>query len=110
IFRVIDCFEDSEPCVSRRTFSQLYNPLARTLPESEFLSALRSHASSCRAPAVKREPNLERCQYYDPFPCQRTNANDWINADLGTRVYMQPARWRIWQKANSPQPHRSMMQ
>jgi hypothetical protein len=45
-----------------------------------------------------------------PFPCQRTNADDWINADLGTRVYMQPAWWRIWQKANSPQPNRSMIQ
>jgi hypothetical protein len=65
LFRGIDCFEDSEPCVSRRTFSQLHNLLARTLPESDFLSALRSHAASCRAPAVKSEPNLERCQYYD---------------------------------------------
>jgi hypothetical protein len=22
-----------------------------------------------------------------PFPCQQTNASDWINTDLGTRVY-----------------------
>ena len=34
-----------------------------------------------------------------PFPCRRTNASDWINTDLGTRVYVQPVRWRIWQKA-----------
>ena len=45
-----------------------------------------------------------------PFPCERTNASDWINTDLGTRVYMRPVRWRIWQKAKSPQPHRLMMQ
>ena len=45
-----------------------------------------------------------------PFPCQRTNASDWINADLGTRVYMQPARWRVRQKTKSLPPHRSMMQ
>ena len=45
-----------------------------------------------------------------PFPCLRTNASDWINTDLGTRVYMRPVRWRIWQKAKSPQPHRLMMQ
>jgi hypothetical protein len=44
-----------------------------------------------------------------PFPCQRTNDSDWINTDLGTRVYMRPDRWRIWQKAKSPQPHRSIM-
>ena len=41
-----------------------------------------------------------------PFPCLRTNASDWINTDLGTRVYR--VRWRIWQKAKSPQPHRLM--
>jgi hypothetical protein len=45
-----------------------------------------------------------------PFPCRRTNASDWINTDLGTRVYMRPVRWRIWQKTKSPQPHRLMMQ
>jgi hypothetical protein len=44
-----------------------------------------------------------------PFPCKRTNASDWTNADLGTRVYMRPVRWRIWQKTKSPQPHRLMM-
>jgi hypothetical protein len=44
-----------------------------------------------------------------PFPCQRTNVSGWINTDLGTRVYMRPVRWRIWQKAKSPQPHRSTM-
>jgi hypothetical protein len=44
-----------------------------------------------------------------PFPCRRNNASDWINNDLGTRVYMRPVRWRIWQKTKSPQPHRSMM-
>jgi hypothetical protein len=42
-----------------------------------------------------------------PFPCKRTNASDWINTDLGTRVHMRPVRWRIWQKAKSP--HRLMM-
>ena len=31
-----------------------------------------------------------------PFPCKRTNASDWTNADLGTRVYMRSVRWRIW--------------
>jgi len=45
-----------------------------------------------------------------PFPCQRTNASDWINTDLGTRVYMRPVRRRAWQKAKSPQADRSMMQ
>jgi hypothetical protein len=34
-----------------------------------------------------------------PFPCRRNNASEWINSDLGTRVYVQPVRWRIWQKA-----------
>jgi hypothetical protein len=36
-----------------------------------------------------------------PFPCRRTNASDWINTDLGTRVNIQPVRWRVWQKASA---------
>jgi hypothetical protein len=44
-----------------------------------------------------------------PFPCKRTNASDWINTDLGTRIYMRPVSWRIWQKANRSRT-RSMMQ
>jgi hypothetical protein len=36
-----------------------------------------------------------------PFPCRRNNASEWINTDLGTRVYVQPIRWRIWQKASA---------
>jgi hypothetical protein len=32
-----------------------------------------------------------------PFPCRRNNASEWINTDLGTRVCVQPVRWRIWQ-------------
>jgi hypothetical protein len=34
-----------------------------------------------------------------PFPRRRTNASDWINTDLGSRVYLRPVGWRIWQKA-----------
>ncbi len=45
-----------------------------------------------------------------PFPCKRSNASDWINTDLGTRVHMQPVRWRTWQKAKSPQAHHLVMQ
>jgi hypothetical protein len=43
-----------------------------------------------------------------PFPCRRNNASEWINTDLGTRVYVQPVRWRIWQKLPRkiiPDPH-----
>jgi len=45
-----------------------------------------------------------------PFPCRQTNASDWVNTDLGTRVYMRPATWRVWQKDKSPRRHRSMTQ
>ena len=43
------------------------------------------------------------------FPCCRTNDNEWINADLGTQVHLQPVQWRIWQHSKSPHPHRSQM-
>ena len=32
-----------------------------------------------------------------PFPCRRTNNGDWINADLGTSIHIQPVQWRPWQ-------------
>ena len=41
------------------------------------------------------------------FPCLNTNAGDWINVDLGTRIEIQPVEWRVWQRNKSPQPHHS---
>jgi hypothetical protein len=38
----------------------------------------------------------------DSISLPTNQASDWINTDLGTRVYMRPVRWRIWQKAKSP--------
>jgi hypothetical protein len=43
------------------------------------------------------------------FPCCRTNENEWINADLGTQVHLQPVQWRIWQHSKPPHPHRSQV-
>jgi hypothetical protein len=37
------------------------------------------------------------------FPCQRTNAGDWINCDFGTPINIQPVEWRAWH-GHSPQP------
>ncbi len=37
------------------------------------------------------------------FPCQQTNAGDWINCDFGTPVKIQPVEWRAWH-GHSPQP------
>jgi hypothetical protein len=34
-----------------------------------------------------------------PFPCRRTNSGEWINADLGTSIRVQPVKWRPWQSA-----------
>jgi hypothetical protein len=31
------------------------------------------------------------------FPCQLTNAGDWINGDLRTPIMVQPVEWRVWQ-------------
>jgi hypothetical protein len=31
-----------------------------------------------------------------PFPCRRTNSGEWINADLGTSMHIQPVKWRPW--------------
>ena len=31
------------------------------------------------------------------FPCQLTNAGDWINGDLRTPIKIQPVEWRVWQ-------------
>jgi hypothetical protein len=38
------------------------------------------------------------------FPCQQTNAGDWINCDFGTPIKIQPVEWRAWQHDHSPQP------
>jgi hypothetical protein len=37
------------------------------------------------------------------FPCQQTNAGDWINCDFGTPINIQPVEWRAWH-GRSPQP------
>jgi hypothetical protein len=37
------------------------------------------------------------------FPCRRTNAGVWINADLGTSLQIEPVAWRRWQKAEATQ-------
>ncbi len=39
-----------------------------------------------------------------PFPCRRTNAGQWITADLETGIYIQPKKWRPWQKAKARTP------
>ena len=39
-----------------------------------------------------------------PFPCRRTNAGEWINADLETGIDIQPTKWRPWQKARVREP------
>ena len=38
------------------------------------------------------------------FPCQQTNAGDWINCDFGTPISIQPVEWRAWQHGHAPQP------
>ena len=37
-----------------------------------------------------------------PFPCRRTNGGEWINADLGTSIRIEPAMWRPWLKPKMP--------
>ena len=37
------------------------------------------------------------------FPCRRTNAGVWINADLGTSLQIEPIAWRRWQKVQATQ-------
>jgi hypothetical protein len=39
-----------------------------------------------------------------PFPCKRTNAGEWINADLESAVDIRPTKWRPWQKAKPRKP------
>ncbi len=39
------------------------------------------------------------------FPCQQTNAGDWINGDLRTSIDIQPLEWRVWRHTQSPRPH-----
>ncbi len=43
------------------------------------------------------------------FPCYLTNDNEWINADLGTQVKLNPVQWRIWRHSKPAHPHRSQM-
>ena len=42
-----------------------------------------------------------------PFPCRHTNADEWINVDLGVPPKIEPLEWRAWQRSKSPQPHQS---
>ena len=42
-----------------------------------------------------------------PFPCRHTNADEWINVDLGVPLKIEPLEWRAWQRSKSPQPHQS---
>ena len=39
-----------------------------------------------------------------PFPCRRTNAGKWINADLEAAIDIRPTKWRPWQKAKAHKP------
>ena len=57
------------------------------------------YCQSARAPGLEIRAPDEKGLVAIPFPCPRTNASDWINSDLGTRVCMRPVRWRFWQKA-----------
>jgi hypothetical protein len=36
------------------------------------------------------------------FPCRRKNSGEWINADLGISIKIQPAQWRPWSKLKRP--------
>jgi hypothetical protein len=38
------------------------------------------------------------------FPCQQTNAGEWINCDFGTPINIQPVEWRAWPHGHAPQP------
>jgi hypothetical protein len=38
------------------------------------------------------------------FPCGRTNAGEWINADLEAAIDIRPTKWRPWQKAKARKP------
>ena len=38
------------------------------------------------------------------FPCQQTNAGEWVNCDFGTPINIQPVEWRAWQHDHAPQP------
>jgi hypothetical protein len=42
-----------------------------------------------------------------PFPCKRTNAGNWINADLEAAIDIRPTKWRPWQKAKVRKPQSS---
>jgi hypothetical protein len=44
------------------------------------------------------------------FPCRQTNSGEWINADLGLPVQIQPVEWRVWQHGQFPHPYRSAVQ
>src|SRR6516162_6854810 len=39
-----------------------------------------------------------------PFPCRRTNAGEWIKADLATGIDIPPTKWRPSPKARVREP------
>ncbi len=42
-----------------------------------------------------------------PFPCRHTNADEWINVDLGVPLHIRPVEWRPWLHGKSPHPYQS---
>lgn len=42
-----------------------------------------------------------------PFPCRQTNADEWINVDLGVPLQIRPVEWRPWLHRKSPHPYQS---
>jgi hypothetical protein len=44
-----------------------------------------------------------------PFPCRKLNSGEWINADLGLRVQINPKRWRAWSYSAPAVDHRTQV-
>jgi hypothetical protein len=42
-----------------------------------------------------------------PFLCRHTNADEWINVDLGVPLQIRPVEWRAWLHGKSPRPYQS---
>ena len=94
----------------------LVSDVARVIRKTETLHAALEHHHLSRWHPASTAPynqDLELRVAEDgrkttmPFPCRHTNADEWINVDLGVPLKIEPLEWRAWQRSKSPQPHQS---
>ena len=99
------------------SFGELFSDVARAVEETDrAVHVALEHQHSSRWHSASTAPynyDLELRVTEDgvtttlPFPCRHTNADEWINVDLGVPLQIRPVEWRAWQHSQLPHPYQS---